>query len=80
MGEKFSLTALKPNSKPKEPEASNVGANPDDSYPHGARLVLTGMALCMSIFLVALDGTIVSTAIPTIASEFNSLSDVGWVS
>lgn len=84
MSRKFRLPAVKPNTGPeseaKETGTSDVDPNSDDVYPHGARLVLTGIALCMSIFLVALDGTIVSTAIPTIADEFNSLSDVGWVS
>ncbi|KAI8909223.1 major facilitator superfamily domain-containing protein [Gorgonomyces haynaldii] len=36
-------------------------------------------SLALSIFLVSLDVTIVSTAIPAIASEFNSLNDVAWI-
>ncbi|KAH8879523.1 MFS general substrate transporter [Thozetella sp. PMI_491] len=39
-------------------------------------LVTTGILL--SLFLVALDRTIVSTAIPAITNEFNSLEDYGW--
>lgn len=50
-----------------------------DDYPHGARLAAVVAALGFSIFLVALDMTIVSTAIPAITDEFHSLSDVGWV-
>lgn len=89
MGGKFSFAALKkPSARPDPDEAQaqeteetqRVEPSSDDSYPHGVRLVLTAVALCMSIFLVALDGTIVSTAIPTIADEFDSLHDVGWVS
>lgn len=32
----------------------------------------------LSIFLVALDRTIVATAIPRITDEFNSVQDIGW--
>ncbi|PLB48605.1 putative efflux pump antibiotic resistance protein [Aspergillus steynii IBT 23096] len=32
----------------------------------------------LSLFLVALDRTIVATAIPRITDEFNSLGDIGW--
>lgn len=32
----------------------------------------------LAMFLVALDRTIVATAIPTITDEFHSLGDIGW--
>lgn len=32
----------------------------------------------LSLFIVALDRTIVTTAIPRITDEFNSLGDIGW--
>lgn len=32
----------------------------------------------LSIFLVALDRTIIATAIPRITDEFNSIEDIGW--
>ncbi|KAI0197883.1 MFS gliotoxin efflux transporter glia [Astrocystis sublimbata] len=35
-------------------------------------------ALLLSIFLVALDLTIVATAIPRITDEFHSIDDIGW--
>ncbi|EJU00069.1 MFS general substrate transporter [Dacryopinax primogenitus] len=35
--------------------------------------------MLLSVFLIALDQTITSTAIPRIASEFNSLNDVTWI-
>ncbi|KAK5000659.1 hypothetical protein LTR66_000506 [Elasticomyces elasticus] len=47
-------------------------------YPTGMKLGLITLALCLSVFLVALDNTIVATAIPRITDEFNSLADVGW--
>ncbi|KIW64999.1 hypothetical protein PV04_07291 [Phialophora macrospora] len=36
------------------------------------------LALCLAIFLVALDNLIISTAIPSITDTFHSLDDVSW--
>ena len=36
------------------------------------------MCIYASLFLVALDRIIISTAIPAITNEFNSISDIGW--
>lgn len=32
----------------------------------------------LSLFIVALDRTIIGTAVPQITQEFNSLGDIGW--
>jgi hypothetical protein len=56
-------------------------ASPDDDgviYPQGLKLVVILTALCCAIFLVALDQTIISTAIPKITDQFNSITDIGW--
>lgn len=47
-------------------------------YPHAFKLFIIIVALILSIFLVALDMTIVATAIPRITDEFHSLDQVGW--
>ncbi|KAJ7174071.1 major facilitator superfamily domain-containing protein [Mycena crocata] len=47
-------------------------------YPGGLKLILITVALCLSVFLVALDNTIIATAIPKITDQFQSLDDVGW--
>ena len=47
-------------------------------YPHAFKLTFILIALVLSIFLVALDMTIVATAIPRITDEFHSLDQVGW--
>lgn len=47
-------------------------------YPTGLKLFLISIALCLSVFLVALDNTIIATAIPKITDRFQSLNDVGW--
>ncbi|OQV06046.1 hypothetical protein CLAIMM_10684 isoform 2 [Cladophialophora immunda] len=57
-----------------------AGPEDDDEivYPGGLKLALITLALCLSVFLVALDNTIIATAIPKITDHFNSLGDVGW--
>ncbi|KAF7318152.1 Major facilitator superfamily transporter [Mycena chlorophos] len=49
-----------------------------DGQPTRLQLGLITTALCLSVFLVALDNTIIATAIPKITHEFHSLDDVGW--
>ncbi|PWA03439.1 hypothetical protein BB558_000389 [Smittium angustum] len=41
--------------------------------------VLMVIGIAVAMFLSALDNTIVSTALPTIASDFNNLSSISWV-
>lgn len=52
--------------------------NDEAVYPTGVKLFLISIALCLSVFLVALDNTIIATAIPKITDRFQSLNDVGW--
>ncbi|KAI1162533.1 MFS general substrate transporter [Nemania serpens] len=47
-------------------------------YPKGVKLALISAALCLSVFLIALDNSIIATAIPSITDAFHSLPDVGW--
>ncbi|CAG9985600.1 unnamed protein product [Clonostachys byssicola] len=47
-------------------------------YPKGGHLALITTALVLSVFLVALDQTIVGTAIPKITDEFKGLQYVSW--
>ncbi|KAJ5261162.1 hypothetical protein N7478_011757 [Penicillium angulare] len=51
---------------------------PETTYMEGwalASLTVAFMAIC---FILALDNTILSTAIPRITSEFHSINDIGW--
>ncbi|TGJ86860.1 hypothetical protein E0Z10_g1867 [Xylaria hypoxylon] len=50
----------------------------DTEYPSGLRFALITLALCLSVFLMALDNSIIATAIPKITETFHSLGDVGW--
>ncbi|KAH9876035.1 hypothetical protein J1614_003913 [Plenodomus biglobosus] len=48
------------------------------SYPSGPKTALIMVSLYISIFLVALDRTIMGPAIPAITNQFNSINDIGW--
>lgn len=64
------------NSKVIPSETPSVHDN--EEYPTGMRLGLMIIALMLSMFLASLDMTILSTAIPKITSDFQSLDAVGW--
>ncbi|KAF2686262.1 MFS gliotoxin efflux transporter glia [Lentithecium fluviatile CBS 122367] len=49
-----------------------------NNYPQGTRLVVITFGLILSIFVAALDSTIISTAIPSITTEFGSISNIAW--
>ena len=50
----------------------------ETAYPTGIKLLAITIALCLAVFLVALDQTIIATAIPRITDEFDSVQDIGW--
>lgn len=52
-------------------------AEPD--YPTGIKLALVLASIYFSVFLVAIDRTIIATAIPRITDDFHSFDDIGWV-
>ncbi|KAI9691805.1 MAG: hypothetical protein M1822_007877 [Bathelium mastoideum] len=61
-------------------DESPTETDPEDEtqYPSGLKLAVLSFGLCLAIFVVALDNTIIATAIPRITSVFDSLDDVGW--
>ncbi|KAJ7063877.1 MFS transporter [Mycena amicta] len=65
--------------QPRAPDKEDQAVDgSQDDYPHGLKLGLLMGALCLSVFLVALDTTISSTATPRITDEFHSLDDIIW--
>jgi hypothetical protein len=61
--------------------APTTPANPDgddDEYPTFRKLLVILAAIYLCIFIVALDRTIIGTAIPKITDEFHAITDVGW--
>ncbi|KAL8277526.1 hypothetical protein RQP46_010081 [Phenoliferia psychrophenolica] len=66
----------KPGSTPP-----GIGAGQDEStILRGKKLAVVFTAMLLSILLIALDQTILATALPRIASDFNAFSLQGWVS
>jgi MFS family permease len=63
-------------------EAQSVTSAQHDSaplqYPRGIRLLLITTGLLLSMFVAAIDSTIISTAIPSITTEFGTISDIAW--
>lgn len=55
-------------------DAAEAGRN----YPSGLKLTIIMLALELAVLCVALDNTIVATAIPKITQLFHALDDVGW--
>lgn len=57
---------------------SGESTTPLEEYPTGIHLVPVVLALVCAVFLVALDMTIVGTAVPKITDEFDGLNMVSW--
>ncbi|KAF5617287.1 HC-toxin efflux carrier TOXA [Fusarium tjaetaba] len=53
-------------------------ADTEKTYPPKKIVLPTMLALFLVFFLVALDRTIIGTAIPTISAEFDSFGDIAW--
>jgi hypothetical protein len=54
------------------------GPSPALVYPSSSRFAVTLVGLCSAVFCVALDNTVLTTAIPRITDDFHALQDVGW--
>jgi MFS family permease len=74
---------------PTEPEKADVDIeavklptapeDEEDEYPQGwKKIAVIMLGLYLSMFIVALDRTILGTAIPKITDDFHSINDVGW--
>ncbi|KAJ4163195.1 hypothetical protein LMH87_004938 [Akanthomyces muscarius] len=50
----------------------------EDKHFSKKKLLPTMVALYLIFFLIALDRTIIGTAIPSISAEFNSFGDIAW--
>ncbi|KAK6359414.1 hypothetical protein TWF696_000574 [Orbilia brochopaga] len=66
-----------------ERPASKSGSEPveeddESQYPGGVTLAILTTGLCLATFVIALDNSIIATAIPRITTQFNSIGDVGW--
>ncbi|KAL5596640.1 uncharacterized protein BROUX77_006588 [Berkeleyomyces rouxiae] len=55
-----------------------VNDTQDIKYPPKRERMIILLSLCLSVLLMALDNSIIATAIPKITDDFASLEDVGW--
>ncbi|KAL4738264.1 major facilitator superfamily domain-containing protein [Aspergillus similis] len=58
--------------------SDETATEPEPQYLAGLKLFATMAAITLVGFLMLLDASIVSTAIPRITSTFHSLNDIGW--
>ncbi|KAH5707303.1 hypothetical protein HBI18_250400 [Parastagonospora nodorum] len=63
-------------SSASEKQAEDTAKPP--TYPSPAKTAVIMVSLYISIFLVAIDRTIIGPAIPAITNQFNSIGDIGW--
>ncbi|KAJ5621535.1 hypothetical protein N7528_006318 [Penicillium herquei] len=61
-----------------ELSASSDGPKAKRQYPSGLAVTFILISVTLAYFLFFLDLAVISTASPSITSEFNSLVDVGW--
>ncbi|KAK0363874.1 hypothetical protein LTR91_024258 [Friedmanniomyces endolithicus] len=66
----------KPASPPSDLKPSV--SNGEQVFPPFRQRVIVMVAILLAVFLIALDRTIIATAIPKITDEFHSLNDIGW--
>ncbi|KAL1914814.1 uncharacterized protein VTP21DRAFT_7906 [Calcarisporiella thermophila] len=67
---------------PREEEEEEVGEQVEGTqarYLPFRQLMIVYMGIAAAIFLAALDSLIISTCIPSIIGEFNSLNQISWI-
>lgn len=62
----------------EEEASTSTSPNDDTKYPTGLHLTLLILSLCIAVFLVALDQTIIAPALGSITTQFASIKDIGW--
>lgn len=70
-------TSLESWQEPEPPPQANE-QDSEAHYPKGAQLRLILLSLCLSVFLVALDQTIIAPALGAITTDYDSIEDIGW--
>lgn len=50
----------------------------EEPYVKFSTMLLIAIVLCLATLCVAVDNTIISTAVPRITRDFHSIDDVGW--
>jgi EmrB/QacA subfamily drug resistance transporter len=74
IGDEKAVAGLDADSSPLDGE----GDDADVEYPSTLKLTLITIALCLTVFCIALDNTIIATAIPKITDHFKAIDDIAW--
>ncbi|KAI8721934.1 MFS domain-containing protein [Fusarium sp. LHS14.1] len=70
--------AIRLEDGPHDPKPEPETEANDHAFISGGKLALILAALYATMFLVALDRTIIGTAVPRISTEFHALDDISW--
>ncbi|KJZ69763.1 hypothetical protein HIM_10846 [Hirsutella minnesotensis 3608] len=73
--EKLGFAAKAPNADVTETKPL---PSEEPQYIHGFRLAIIVACMALACFLMLVDTMVISTAIPHITDEFQSLTDIGW--
>ncbi|KAK9893727.1 MFS general substrate transporter [Cystobasidium minutum MCA 4210] len=60
-------------------QAKQAPVQDESKLLHGSKLALVFAGMLLSVFLIALDQTILAPALPVIASKFNALEQIAWI-
>nr|KMM68322.1 transporter protein [Coccidioides posadasii RMSCC 3488] len=77
-GEPVAVASLEQPRDAQETGEKSENARAEPEYASGITLLIIIIGLSLAVLLVALDNTIITTAIPTITNHFKALDDVGW--
>ncbi|KAF5014224.1 hypothetical protein F66182_14864, partial [Fusarium sp. NRRL 66182] len=58
--------------------SGDVNPPKQDEYLQGVRLLCIVISMMLAVFCVALDNTIIATAIPHMTDTFKTVDDIGW--
>lgn len=62
----------------KEPQDDHKDVDDKTFNPRSLKFLTVMIGMYMSVFLVALDRTIIAVAVPAMTNDFHSISDIGW--
>ncbi|KKK12024.1 hypothetical protein ARAM_005002 [Aspergillus rambellii] len=62
----------------KDQQTQDEDTEENVEYAQSWELYIITIGLCLAVFCLAIDNTILATAIPKITDQFNSLGDIGW--
>lgn len=75
----LNMEAQSEHIKDEQNEIKESAVEPEEEvYPPTKVVIPAMLALALAFFVIALDRTILGTAIPSITNEFKSFDDIAW--